>query len=142
MAPAVQHASTSSFTWPAGSSQNGKGSESFATRAVLATQKSAQADLCAAISATCLLCVTCYFTLPHCLLLMFCFLYVVQIQFLSIRYMVGRPVAAALLSLLAALGPSLEGTVTSFVQVSRASCYNFVHQMPYVVFFVMLSTCG
>jgi hypothetical protein len=44
-----------------------------------------------------------------------------QVQFLSIRYMVGRPVAAALLSLLAALHPSLEGPITSFVQVSVAA---------------------
>lgn len=42
-----------------------------------------------------------------------------QIQFLSIRYMVGRPVAAALLSVAAALGPSLEGPVMSFVQVRQ-----------------------
>jgi hypothetical protein len=40
-----------------------------------------------------------------------------QIQFLSIRYMVGRPVAAALLSVLAALNTALEGPVMSFVQV-------------------------
>lgn len=39
------------------------------------------------------------------------------LQFLSIRYMVGRPVAAALLSVAAALGPALEGPVMSFVQL-------------------------
>jgi hypothetical protein len=41
--------------------------------------------------------------------------------------MVGRPVAAALLSLLAALHPGLEGPVTSFVQVRVAALSQSVH---------------
>eukprot|EP00882_Tetradesmus_deserticola_P030273 GHRQ01033974.1.p1 GENE.GHRQ01033974.1~~GHRQ01033974.1.p1 ORF type:complete len:285 (+),score=108.47 GHRQ01033974.1:461-1315(+) len=43
------------------------------------------------------------------------------LQFLSIRYMVGRPVAAALLSVAAALHPTLEGPVMSFVQLWASS---------------------
>jgi hypothetical protein len=49
-------------------------------------------------------------------------------QFLSIRYLVGRPVAAAGLTALATLFPLSQRPVMKFVEVSGSSCCWCLHQ--------------